>query len=125
MEGRSNIFIYHVKVPADNIAYEVLMVKEGERYITKQDIKVICMTAWRTAYTGGHDAILPKGVEFNISNNPLIGATAVYCELVDYERWEKNFVPEEERNHKNYSKYYLCIDLQVIESQCEKVNYES
>lgn len=97
------------------------MLKADDRYKPKQDIRVIGMTAWGAPFTGGHDVILPKGVEFKILSNPRQEATAVYCEIIDYAKWEKIFVPEEDRKNKKYSNYYICIDIEEIKNNCEKI----
>ncbi len=98
------------------------MIKSGQRYQVNQAIPVICMTAWKSPYTGGHDRVLPEGEEFIIDHDPQEAATAVYATAVNYEKLHKVFVPWTDRiRFYSYVGYYLCIDLIQIEKHCSLV----
>ena len=96
------------------------MVRKGERYRTLTELKVIAMTAWAAPSTGGDHAVLPADEEFIIANDPPPAATAVYCDPVRYDELHGHFVSAEDRHHKLYSGYCLCIDLDLI-AKCKRV----
>lgn len=97
------------------------MIKDGQKFRSLEDLEVGCMTSWKAPYIGGGDVVLPAGEEFIINGDPIEGATAVYCEAVNYDKLHPAFVSEEDRNNPRYSSYYLCIDLELIETKCELV----
>lgn len=98
------------------------MIKTGQRYITNEDIKITCMTSWKTPYTGGYDRILQTGEEFIIANDPPKGATAVYANPINYKKLHKKFVPWTDRMRIFlYAGYYLCIELKKIDKSCSLI----
>lgn len=98
------------------------MIKKGERYRTKRPLKVIAMTSWVAPYTGGAHALLPAGEEFIVSNDPVQGAKAVYCDPVRYEELHSRFVSTKDRKNNKYCGYYLCIQLAAIRRSCDHVH---
>ena len=97
------------------------MILEGQKYRTKKDIEVHVCTAWKTAYTGGNADTLPKGEEIIIRNTPPPTAKAVYCDLVNYEKYHEQFVHETDRVHRKYLGYYLILMISTIENDCELI----
>lgn len=96
------------------------MIVKGQRYKTNKQIPVIAMTSWSAPFTGGYDRQLDQGEEFTISHDPAPGATAVYCDPVDYNRVHKELIPWTDRfRFWVYAGFYLCIDLDEIERNCE------
>ncbi len=81
------------------------------------------MTSWTAPFTGAYDRVLNIGEEFIILSNPPEGATAVYCEPVEYKRVQKELIPWSDRfKFWVYAGFYLCIDLDEIERNCELVS---
>ncbi len=96
------------------------MVKTGQIYSPKKDINIICMTSWSKSFTGGYDRILKKGEKFKISHDPAENATAVYCDPLRYKELHKEMVPIKDRmRFWVYSGYYFCINLSLIENDCD------
>ncbi|UCC73986.1 MAG: hypothetical protein JSV86_05365 [Gemmatimonadota bacterium] len=83
---------------------------------------MIALSVWKTPYTGGYEAVLPAGEVFVIANDPPEGATAVGCVPERHEELHAHFVPDDVRSNPKYASYYLCIDLDVIESACRIVS---
>lgn len=99
------------------------MITKGQRYKTIRQIPVIAMTSWTAPFTGGYDRLLNVGEEFTISNDPRDGASAVYCDPVDYKRLHKELIPWTDRiRFWVYAGFYLCIDLDEIERNCEFIS---
>lgn len=97
------------------------MVRKGERYRCKAPLEVIAMTSWAAPFTGGADKVLPAGEEFVVASDPPVGATAVCCNPVRYDELHAHFVSAKDRRNKRYSGYYLCIDIGLIDEQCESM----
>jgi hypothetical protein len=97
------------------------MVHDGEKYRSTQPLDVGVLTAWAAPATGGSRAILPAGEAFTIANEPAQGATAVYCNLDNYEALHSHLVVESERNDPKYRGYYLSIRLADIVDKCERI----
>ncbi|MGH7174616.1 MAG: hypothetical protein ACRELG_30480 [Gemmataceae bacterium] len=98
------------------------MLRKGERYRTTIPLKVIAMTSWAAPFTGGEEGVLPTGEEFILSDDPVEGATAVYCDPVRYDALHAHFISAKDRRNKRYLGYYLCIDLSLIADHCERVD---
>lgn len=72
--------------------------------------------------TLGYDRILKAGEEFTISHNPNAGATAVYCDPVEYKRLQSELIPWTDRiRFWVYAGFYLCIALDEIENNCQLI----
>lgn len=81
------------------------------------------MTSWNAPYTGGYDRILKAGEKFVVSSNPQPGATAVYCDPLDYKRLHKVMIPWTDRiQFWVYSGFYLSIKLDQISDNCIKLD---
>lgn len=97
------------------------MIHEGDRYSPNKSLEVIAMTSWAAPYTGGSDGILPAGEEFTVSHPPREGATAVYCDPVNYDKLHAHFVPVRDRKNRRYSGYYLCVPIEHILADCTRI----
>ncbi|MGC9527283.1 MAG: hypothetical protein ACP5D7_17255 [Limnospira sp.] len=98
------------------------MICKGQTYRPKIDLPVICMTSWAAPFTGGYDHILPRGETFIIANDPPPDATAVYADVVNYHQLHSYFVSRGDRwRFWVYRGYYLCIDIEQIQTDCELV----
>jgi hypothetical protein len=106
---------------ADAQRYTSIMVHDGEKYRNTQPLDVGVLTAWAAPATGGSRATLPAGQIFTVANDPPLGATAVYCNLDNYEALHSHFVIESERKDPKYRGYYLSIRLADIADKCERV----
>ena len=97
------------------------MVRKGQIYRCKAKLPVICMTSWSAPFTGGHERVLPRGESFKISNDPPASATAVYADPINYDELHAILIPDDDRKAKNYVGFYLCVQLEQIESDCELI----
>ena len=101
------------------------MPRKNDRYRTLRDLTITCMTSWRAPFTGGHKCVLPAGEAFVVANDPPPGATAVYCDPVNYSTLESVLVPPEDRTADGYNGYYLCIPIRMILNHCERIEQTS
>ena len=98
------------------------MISKGQRYRVQTDIAVIAMTSWAAPFTGGYDRVLRAGEEFVVANDPPASASAVYAAPADYRRLHREFIPRGDRWRVwVYRGFYLCIQLDDIESRCELI----
>lgn len=94
-------------------------IRAGQKYRALQDLEVTAMTHWNTAFTGGHEVVLPAGEIFTIAIDPPESATAASCDPARYDELHARFVPPEDREHPKYSNYSLSIDLSDIRERAE------
>src|SRR5438128_10059926 len=97
------------------------MVRKGERYRSKKSVKVTAMTSWAAPFTGGINGTLAADEEFSVLNDPPPGATAVHCDPIRYQELHAHFVAIEDRKHKKYRGYSLCIPIGAIQQRCELI----
>jgi len=94
-------------------------IRQGQRYRTLKDLKVLFLTQWSAPYTGGGEGILPAGSVFTIELDPPAHAMAASCRPENYAEVERRMVPEDERTSAKYGGFTLVIDLDVIRTQCQ------
>ncbi len=99
-----------------------LPIQAGQRYRTLENLEVIAMTHWNTAFTGGHQVVFPAGEVFTVACDPPQGATAASCDPERYEALHEAFIPAEDREHPKYSNYSLSINLADISGKTERLS---
>jgi hypothetical protein len=87
------------------------------------DVPVLYMTHYfDLPYTGGGDAILPKGERVRVSyargNKPL----GVYCDPLRYDELHERVVAADERAHKLYRGYYFAVDTAALNTSFKLVS---
>ncbi len=85
--------------------------KFGEVYLTLQDIKVLGVSLFKAAGSGGFKCVLPKGTRVVIMHKPMRGASAVSVRPLNYAQLEQCLVPEAERTAPLYNGYGITIYL--------------
>jgi hypothetical protein len=78
------------------------------------------MTTWFAPFTGGDEAVLPAGLEFVVTDDPLPKATAISADADPYDAWEKVLVSKTDLETRKYSGYYLVIKFEAVNSNCER-----
>lgn len=94
--------------------------KGGDIYETIRDFEISYMTAHRAPFTGGGQAILPKGERVRVSDSANPEPLGVYCEPLNYDVLHERIVSAGERAHQQYQGYYFHIDT-VDLNQCFKL----
>jgi hypothetical protein len=89
-------------------------VREGERFVVREDLDVGVMTHWRAPFTGGHRAVLPAGtvIVARFDQNP--DAPGFNCVPEDYSGLEPILVPAEDRSADKYGGYSVSFTLDDI-----------
>ena len=91
--------------------------RRGDVYEATKDIAVQYLTAWKTAYTGGGDAVLVAGDQVVVDQQPLFSKPiGVYVKPIDYARAEERIVPVEVRTNPSYSGFYLFLKTVELNS---------
>jgi hypothetical protein len=96
-------------------------VRKGERFVTRDDMKVRVITYWRAAFTGGHDAALPAGTVLVAKRDQQPYVPGFNCVPEEYRRLETTLVPEEDRLHAKYGGYSLTFVLDDIGTKIESL----
>ncbi len=74
-----------------------------------------------SSFTGGHKAIFPGDEELVIAHDPLPDASEVACDPKRYDELHARLVFVETREADKYAGYYLVVDLETIQEDCELV----
>lgn len=89
-------------------------IKAGDELIIIRDTRAICMTYYAEPGFGEKEIVIPGGEKIKISNLDLNINGFICCDLVNYDKFHKEFVSEEERNHAHYGGYFLLVSLELI-----------
>lgn len=89
-----------------NIRYPV----EGDIYEALQDCEIDYLTTHLAPFTGGGQAMLPRGERVRVSELSEQKPLSVYCAPVNYDLMHDRIVPVGERASPNYLGYYFSID---------------
>jgi hypothetical protein len=85
--------------------------KNGEIYEAIEDVKIDYITHWKVPMTGGDNFILKKNTKIKIvivNDDP--EPISVYADALEYEKLEKEIIPEKIRDDERYGGYSLGID---------------
>ena len=88
--------------------------QQGDEYETLDDVNVGVGTHWRTAFTDGFAAAIPKGTRVRVYLAPAPGAVAVPATPIDYAALEAMLIPESDRQHPKYAGYSLTIKILAL-----------
>ena len=89
--------------------------KDGEIYKANFDTNVSYIVHWRAPSTDGGDCIIEKGTKLQVQvfkDNPK--PLGVYATPLEYERLEREIVPESYRNAHKYGGYSLSITTEEL-----------
>lgn len=95
--------------------------RRGERYVVTDALETIALTHWKAPFTGGERVQAVPGLEFVVDRDPPDEAIAVVAAPVDYARWERLLVSDEDRTHPQYDGYSLSIRIDKLASHCRPV----
>ena len=113
-----------------NISIWMKYPKIGQIYKSKEDYQVRYLTLLRAPYTGGGDAIFPKGEKIRIGlfwikeenqigdKKPILNA----CAPLDYERLQSVIIPEDILHNPKYGGYYLSISTRDLNTKFKLCN---
>jgi hypothetical protein len=85
-------------------------VRKGDRFVAVEDISTGVLTHWRAPFTGGNDAIVPKGTVLIALDDQKKGRPGFACRPERYEEMENLLVPEEDRTADKYDGYSLVLE---------------
>ena len=88
--------------------------REGEVYESVEDVTIRYMTAHQAPFTGGGEAVLPKGERVRVLKPIDDKPVGVYCDPLRYEELHERIVPAEERANEYYCNYYFSIDTIML-----------
>ena len=94
--------------------------KDGDRYVVAEGFECIVTVQFFAPMTGGSTRVLPPGLEFAISGDPIHDAQAVSAKPIDQERWEPELVSENGRGNKKYGGYALIVMKPDLAARCTK-----
>jgi hypothetical protein len=96
-----------------------MMVRKGDAIRCRQDIRTHGLTHWRAPFTGSFECTIPAGTVLMVDVDPAPGATGFYCLPKDYEAFEKEHVPEEDRKTGKYAGYSFVLALADLGKRLE------
>jgi hypothetical protein len=126
-EGRRE-HISHQDVQKSTVLERALYPKDihypqtGEIYLCIKDAPISYITHWMKPYTGGDDALFPKGEKLQILEITQTKPTSVYCQALNANKIEKLVVPESDREQIDYDGYNLVIDTLILNKCFKLVN---
>jgi len=89
--------------------------KNGEIFEALENVKIGCLIHWKAPYTEGEEFILGKSTIIKVKVNDFDPEpVGVYADAIDYEKLEKEIVPEMIRKDKKYNGYSLFISTKVL-----------
>jgi len=89
--------------------------REGDVYEAIIDGPITYMTHYfDLPYTGGGDAVLPKGERVRVGHVRDAKPLGVYCDPLRYDELHETIVAADERANKLYRGYYLAIDTVAL-----------
>lgn len=91
--------------------------KGDDIYEANDDVEIPYMTSWSAPFTGGGNAIFPKGERVVVSTPNRPKPTSVYCEAINYKKLHSIIVPENDRTAPDYGGYYFCIDTLTLNTK--------
>jgi len=89
----------------DDIRYP----KTNDIYQAAEDVEIGYMTHWLAPFTGGGNAILPKGEKIQVNEVFMEQPIAVNCTPLNYKKLHEKIVPQSERMEPNYDGYSLSV----------------
>lgn len=97
-------------------------VYDGDRFITKQEIKTNGLTSWGAPCTGSFECVIPAGTILVARYDQVPGATGFGCVPEKYEEMEKLLVPAKDRFELKYGGYYFVFLNQDIGTKLELIS---
>jgi hypothetical protein len=94
-------------------------VRKGQRYRTREDLDILYLTHWKTAFTGGGKGRLPAGTLLTVAETPDPGSATARCDPDNAAQLGPTLVPESERNDEKYAGFSLTMDVNVLRDRCE------
>lgn len=96
--------------------------RRGDVYEATRDQTVRYMTFWALPFTGGGDAVLPKGVRVCITSDPPEqDPLGVYAEPLDYGKIEEKMIPAKDRKDPRYKGFALALDTGDLNRNFKRV----
>lgn len=95
---------------------------DGDRFITKQDIKTNGLTSWGAPCTGSFECVIPAGTVLVARYDQVPVATGFGCVPEKYDEMEKLLVPAKDRFEVKYGGYYFVFLNQDIGTKLELVS---
>jgi hypothetical protein len=100
-------------------------VKKGDRFVAAEDFSTGVLTQWRAPFTGGSDAIVPRGTVLVAVDDQKEDRPGFACLPERYEEMEMLLVPEEDRTAEKYAGYYLVLESADIGTRLLPLSAES
>lgn len=97
------------------------MIKKGQRFRAKHDIRLHGIIAFNAPYSDGFEGTLRKGDVLTVENDPPKRATGVYAKPDRYAEIEAEHVPERVRRNPDYSDYAFAVSFKMLENDFESI----
>jgi hypothetical protein len=94
-------------------------VRKGQRYRTREELEVLYVTHWKTAFKGGGKGRIPAGTMLTVVEDPAEGSASAACIADNSAELETTLVPEHERTDDKYDGFSLTIDIETLRDRCE------
>lgn len=96
-------------------------VKKGDRFLVTEDIPTQALTHWKAPATFGFACTIPKGTILIAYHESARISAGFGCVPENAKEFEKNFVPESNRNDPKYNGYSFVMRYTEIGKRLKKI----